>query len=120
MGRACLLVVLVVVHRGDGVEHLLVVVVHAQRVATLRQDDQKACDAAHGVGNETRGRNGDNDKHQRVFLWRLVQDDPQPRKISNELSRQHVVAEAALNVLEKPPYNLAVSGRVWPTFWAWS
>lgn len=36
-----LLVVFVVVHRGDGIEHLLVVVVHAQGVAPLRQDDQE-------------------------------------------------------------------------------
>lgn len=41
MSAARLLVILVVVHRGDGVEHLLVVVVHAEGVASLGQDDQE-------------------------------------------------------------------------------
>lgn len=36
-----LFVVLVVVHGGDGVENLLVVVVHAEGVAALGQDDQQ-------------------------------------------------------------------------------
>ena len=36
-----LFVVLVVVHRGDGVKDLLVVIVHAKGVASLRQDDQE-------------------------------------------------------------------------------
>ena len=35
VGSFYLLVILVVVYRGDGVEHLLVVVVHAEGVASL-------------------------------------------------------------------------------------
>lgn len=58
-GHTCLLVVLVVVHRRDGVEHLLVVVIHAQRVAALGQDNQKAYVGCSRLrwGRKARGRN---------------------------------------------------------------
>ena len=50
LGSPCLLVVLVVVHRGDGVEDLFIVVVHAQRVTALGKDDQKPCASKTGDG----------------------------------------------------------------------
>ena len=83
-GAACLLVVLVVVHRGDGVEHLLVVIVHAQRVAALGQDDQKAWNVVDRDGRDARGRDRPQRQVHQERLERLkpMEGDTRTRRTS--------------------------------------